>query len=170
MRRSWSGVSWYSKNCKILNIHLAGSEPSNRGTSSFKWWTVLMLVVGVGLNAGEGPWGLVYDVSNWVILWSSSSNLEDIDDESLAKASSHRSVLVFERVTSAMATTMKAPMLGLQGPATSLRKKREEREEKEERERQRSILIFLSFCKVLSVIYSLLQGTKLNGYNRKSNC
>ena len=31
-----------------------------------------------------------------------------------------------------MATTMKAPMLGLQGPATSLRKKREEREEKEE--------------------------------------
>ena len=59
---------------------------------------------------------------------------------------------------------------GLQGPATSLRKKRDEREEKEERERQRSILIFLSFCKALSVIYSLLQGTKLNGYNRKSNC
>lgn len=36
MRRSWSGVEWYSKNCVILNIHPVGSEPSKRDTSSFR--------------------------------------------------------------------------------------------------------------------------------------
>ena len=32
---SWSGVVWYSKNCVILKIKPAASEPSNLGTSSF---------------------------------------------------------------------------------------------------------------------------------------
>ena len=50
-----SGVEWYSKNYVILNTQPEGSEPSNRGTSSFILGGLVVGLVGVGMaNDDEG--------------------------------------------------------------------------------------------------------------------
>lgn len=57
--RSDSGVEWYSKNYVILNTQPEGSEPSNRGTSSFILGGLAVWLVGVGMaddDEGEAKW------------------------------------------------------------------------------------------------------------------
>jgi len=111
VRRSDSGVAWYSKNCVILKIHPRRSEPSNRGISCFRRgpWRV-----GEGWGGDvewDGEWGWVSRVA---IFCKSSSNFKDMEfwvavrenwlEVSREMASSILIMLVFERVESAMTT------------------------------------------------------------------
>lgn len=61
-----------------------------------------------------------------------------MEDESRTNASSQRSTFAFDRVASAMACAMKAPMiqLGIQGPSSPPEKRERERERKLEIEEE----------------------------------
>ena len=76
-----------------------------------------------------------------------------MEDESPANASSQRSTLAFDRVASAMAWAMKAPMIafGIRGLNSPLEKRDRERESLRTRERR---YFFLPFHKACLYIYS----------------
>ena len=68
VKRSCSGVPWYSKNWLILKIQPSGSVPSNLGTSNF----ILCVDAGTGWEWGNGGGVAVEDESKGETRWRSS--------------------------------------------------------------------------------------------------